>query len=313
MWRILSNALAAGTVLARRNITTNTQCKRCGRAEESIDHLFFDCDYVQEIWRRNAGLQRSNFDPSATFTEKFRTIIDCYNNHYILEFDRQLPLWLLWRIWKSRNLLVYQHKDGNWQEDIIKAEQEAKEWVDCWTENSNDSITRATRTRSTLSKWQKPQTGYVKCNYDCKFNATDDPSQAAWIIRDSNGTYLSAGHSIGQRCFTTLEAELQALLITMQQAWLKGYRHIIFEGDNYTATQLINGEKRNFKVDNWVREINMWKNKFISAEIRWTRRYNNKASDRIAKATFDNHALFESFFYVPQYVVNILHEDHSSS
>ena len=220
--------------------------------------------------------------------------------------ERQLPLWLLWRIWKSRNLLVYQHKDSNWQEDITKAEQEAKEWVDCWSNISNDSNTGATRTRSTLSQWQKPKHGYIKCNYDCKFTATDNPSHATWIIRDSNGTYLLAGHSVGQRCTTTLEAELQALLIIMQQAWLNGHRYVIFEGDNSTATQLINGEKRNFKVHNWVREINTWKRKFMDAEFRWTRRHNNKAADRIARATFNNHALFESFFYVPQFTVNIL-------
>ena len=83
LWRILSNALAAGTVLVRRNITTNSLCKRCNRAEETIEHLFFYCEYVQEIWRRTAGLQRSNFDASGTFTEKFESIIDCYNNHYI--------------------------------------------------------------------------------------------------------------------------------------------------------------------------------------------------------------------------------------
>ena len=312
MWRILSNALAAGTILARRNIITNSQCKRCGIAEESIEHLFFDCNYVRDIWRHNVGLQRSNFNPFGTFTEKFRAIIECYNNHYLSEIDRQLPLWLLWRIWKSRNLLVYQHKDGNWQEDIIKAEQEAREWVDCWLDNPRNSIT-TTRTRPLLSNWQKPKSGYVKCNFDCKFHSTDNPSQAAWIMRYSNGTFLSAGHSIGQRCFTTLEVELQALVMTMQQAWLKGHRYIIFEGDNHTAIQLVNGEKRNFKVHNWVREINAWKQKFLSTEFHWTRRHNNKAADRIAKAPFPNHATFESFFYVPQYIVNILHEDHCSS
>ncbi|KAG7551591.1 Ribonuclease H domain [Arabidopsis thaliana x Arabidopsis arenosa] len=309
LWRILSNALAAGTTLVYRGITRNSQCTRCHKAEESIEHLFFDCEYVQAIWQSNSVFH--SIHPTRSFEEKFRAIIECYNNQNLSDLERQLPIWTLWRIWKSRNQLVYQKKDSHWQEDKIKAEIEAKEWVDCWPTVTSVTTSNSCRLRSTTSAWMKPKEGYVKCNYDCKFFQNGQPSQAAWIFRDSDGFFLHAGHSIGERCSSVLEAEIQALIMALQQAWIKGFTNIIFEGDNNSVTKLVNGETLNFNVHNWIREANFWKNKLPNAEFKWTSRHNNKAADRLAKEHFQGQLRFESFFFVPLWLVNILHEDHS--
>lgn len=47
----------------------------------------------------------------------------------------------------------------------------------------------------------------------------------AWVIRDSKGFFLEAGHSNRRVCDTVLEAELQALLMASQHSWARGYRH----------------------------------------------------------------------------------------
>lgn len=314
LWRILSEAIAAGTVLVRRGITRNAQCKRCCQYDESIEHLFFKCIHAQAIWRGTPNIPRDIYNPASSFHWKFQAIIDCYNNHNLTALERQLPLWTLWRIWKSRNLLVYQKKGSSWQHDITHAKNEAQEWVECWfKESSNHNETRRRSSRLQSSSWTKPQEGFLKCNYDCNFTQNGDtPSKAAWIFRDSRGFFVNAGQSEGEICSTVLEAELQALLISMQQAWIKGYRHVIFEGDNFTATQIVNGNMQNFKVHYWIREISFWKKKFTDATFQWTRRDNNKAADRLARQRIPNHLSSVSYFYVPFSIVSILHEDHSS-
>lgn len=70
--------------------------------------------------------------------------------------------------------------------------------------------------------WRKLPSRFVKCNYDCIFKQNKESSQAAWIIRDSDGFYLRIGQSRSNRCKSPLEAELQALLITMQHVWSRG-------------------------------------------------------------------------------------------
>lgn len=110
LWRVLSEVIPVGNILLRRGITTNAQCKRCCQATESIEHLFFSCSHVQAIWRGTQNIHQDVFNTTISFTRKLQAIIEGYNNPYLTDLDRHLPLWIMWRIWKSRNSLVYQQK-----------------------------------------------------------------------------------------------------------------------------------------------------------------------------------------------------------
>ncbi|KAG7586018.1 Ribonuclease H domain [Arabidopsis thaliana x Arabidopsis arenosa] len=312
LWRMLSKALATKVELARRGVATDMICKRCQREEETTDHLFFDCDHSQDIWRGNQYLRQLMCNPTNSFTTKMNGIIECYNNKDLPQLDRQIPLWTLWRIWKSRNQLLYQGLDSTWQMDTIKAIDEAREWVTCWQEDSIHSNAQA-RIRNTVrrSQWDRPRDNFIKCNYDCKFVQNGNVSQAGWIVRDSAGFFIRAGISRGLHVSSVLEAELQSLVMAMQHTWAQGNRRVIFEGDNNTVQKLVTGKDCNFRVHNWIREIHFWKAKFEATEFQWTRRDNNHAADRLAKEPMGDHTNFVSYFYVPSFLVNILHEDHS--
>ncbi|CAA0384248.1 unnamed protein product [Arabidopsis thaliana] len=179
-------------------------------------------------------------DSSCSFLERFKLIIDCYTNKDIPDIDRQLPIWMLWRIWKSRNLLVYQHKSSTWREDFIKTVNDATEWALVWTIDSTTNIqTRQVQSRTHHSAWTRPKEDFVKCNFDCKFSKNNNVSQAGWIIRDSNGVFQAVGRSTGQHCSMSMEAELQALVMAMQHVWSKGYKKVIFEGDNLRLSSFL--------------------------------------------------------------------------
>ncbi|EFH67825.1 predicted protein [Arabidopsis lyrata subsp. lyrata] len=80
--------------------------------------------------------------------------------------------------------------------------------------------------------WSAPEPGWIKCNFDGSFVNSGVPSEAGWILRDQNGTYIGSSQEIGRNTETTLESELQELLIAMQHCWCKGYKQTCFEGDN---------------------------------------------------------------------------------
>lgn len=153
----------------------------------------------------------------------------------------------------------------------------------------------------------------MKCNNDCNYNQYGMESKAGWILRDSEGFYIEATQSKGGICQSPLEAELQALLMAMQHTWIRGYRRVIFEGDNREVSKLILGETRNFGLHNLVCEIQTWRKRFMSTIIKWSSRDCNKAADRLAKETIPNDATFVFHFYVPTFLVHILNEDHASS
>lgn len=49
LWKLCCNALPVGECLAARNIPINAKCSRC-ESSESINHLFFHCDFAQKVW-----------------------------------------------------------------------------------------------------------------------------------------------------------------------------------------------------------------------------------------------------------------------
>lgn len=120
LWRILSKALAVGTILKHRGIILDSQCRCCYSDEESLAHLFSRCGYAQAIWRNSHVVNTVILDPTATFESKIQGIIDTHNNRHLSELMRQSPLWIFWKIWKSRNLILYQKQSSDWRRDIKK-------------------------------------------------------------------------------------------------------------------------------------------------------------------------------------------------
>ena len=45
-----------------------------------------------------------------------------------LSHMQDLPFWLLWRLWKSRNTLIFQQKEIDWRSLLRYAREDATEW-----------------------------------------------------------------------------------------------------------------------------------------------------------------------------------------
>ncbi|CAE5978395.1 unnamed protein product [Arabidopsis arenosa] len=239
LWRMISNALAMKTELARRGVAIDTICKRCQRSDKTTAHLFFECPHVQEIWKGNQQLHHIICNPTNSFMLKIKAVIECYNNDNLSSLEHQIPIWTLWRIWKSRNQLLYQNLESTWQHDTIKSIEEATEWVSCWQDDlSRNATPDSLQRNSRRSHWKKPRQDFIKCNYDCKFSQNGNETRSAWIVRDSDGFFIRAGLSRGGRVLSVLEAELQSLVMAMQHTWSQGNRRVIFEGDNQTVLKL---------------------------------------------------------------------------
>lgn len=75
---------------------------------------------------------------------------------------------------------------------------------------------------------------------------------------------------------------------------------------------IINKKRLHFAYYNWEREIQWRVHKFQDVRFQWTKRSANKVADRLAKRLEDGND-FMFYFYVPQFLNLLLHEDHIHS
>lgn len=116
----------------------------------------------------------------------------------------ELFVTILWSIWKSRNLKLWQQEDEN-NNNII---ERAKHLLEGWRIvnmkqhglQQHDSTAAATNTSAAQSghrgndviRWQKPRRGRMKCNVDASFSASRNQFGIEMCIRDDEGQFVLA-------------------------------------------------------------------------------------------------------------------------
>lgn len=153
MWRAVSEALGVTKNLRRQNINVNPYCLRCYSELETSNHTFFTCSHIKPIWRSTGIPTQELCDPSKTTAEKARYLLKFASDENIEKHTRFLPFWITWRIWKTRNGLVFNQRSVE-QEEIVKhVVDDTKEWMDNITSSERQQpITQQGRGRKENGK-----------------------------------------------------------------------------------------------------------------------------------------------------------------
>lgn len=136
--------------------------------------------------------------------------------------------------------MIFQQKSTQWQRIIRYAKLDAQEWKEAEKMQDESLMYKKHPASQNKHRWKRPPEGWMKCNVDGSFLNENMISKAGWIVRDDTGSYRGAVQAEGKIVHTSLESELQAILMALQFCWIKGYRRIIIEGDNQKAMQLLN-------------------------------------------------------------------------
>jgi hypothetical protein len=101
-WLILLERLNMKSMLARRNfnVQPNCLCVLCNDGvEETIDHLFFECDFTKKCWDK-FGIQWVNDDDIHRKIERSSQLAGP-------PFFMEIFLIAAWELWKIRNRLFF--------------------------------------------------------------------------------------------------------------------------------------------------------------------------------------------------------------
>lgn len=130
----------------------------------------------------------------------------------------------MWRICKSRNALVFQQRQIEWWVVLKQARVDAAEWATYGLLSGNKLVSQQ---QTRINNWKRPNECYYICNYDGSFVNAATVAKMGWVLRDSNGTFLEAGHAVGNNANSPFEAELQAIIIALQHCWTRGNTKVI--------------------------------------------------------------------------------------
>lgn len=103
--------------MLRRKIIEVMCCPICGYEDETIEHLFFQCDRAKRIWKLSQLGRDFPIGQPVSFEVWLGDWMgDAPDKWAILEF-----ICILWSIWCSRNDYVFRHA----QVDVLQAVKEA--------------------------------------------------------------------------------------------------------------------------------------------------------------------------------------------
>jgi hypothetical protein len=86
--------------------------------------------------------------------------------------------------------------------------------------------------------WERPATGWVKCNVDAAFYDGDRSAASGVVLRDQDGRTCGGTAKWYEYCLNALAAEVLACCDGMQLAREQGVRRLILETDCQVLTGL---------------------------------------------------------------------------
>lgn len=107
--KALGGALPVGEQLLQRQVTIDPLCRRCGNVE-SINHLLFQCEFAEKVWKEAPFAKRVDRRGLLDLETDWMRLIEepCLPPVGIV--DGQLAPWDIWSIWTAHNNMLFNSK-----------------------------------------------------------------------------------------------------------------------------------------------------------------------------------------------------------
>lgn len=217
-------------------------------------------------------------------------VLNVQRNYSNDEIQTDFVPWLLWRLWKNRNELLYTGKEFEVGSLVIRAKEDADEWrrrKEVEVAEAESLEAKKTTYNHQRRSWSPPPSQWLKCNSDGAWRKERTTSGLGWVCRDETGTVIWAGARAVTRTRSPIIAEAEALKWGAETMASFGYKRIIFESDSLSLVRMINGTEETWPILRpLIEAIRVSLAQIQSFEVRFSSRGSNKAADRIAKESF---------------------------
>ncbi|XP_010445342.1 PREDICTED: uncharacterized protein LOC104727993 [Camelina sativa] len=237
MWKCLSNSLSVAGNLAYRHLSRESTCIRCPENKESVNHLLFKCTYARLIW----ALALVPGPADGEWTESLYTnlywVLNLAEENGRLEKQAMIVPWILWRLWKNRNELVFKGRKFEAEEVTRRAVEDSEEWRNRKEGTALQITPRVDRGVS--GQWRPPPNQWLKCNTDASWHHDHNRCGIGWVLRNEQGEVIWVGARALPKPKTAMEAEVEAMRWALLMVSRFQYKNIIFESDAQVVINLL--------------------------------------------------------------------------
>ncbi|XP_020599702.1 uncharacterized protein LOC110039090 [Phalaenopsis equestris] len=246
-WRAFHKLLPTDDILKLKGLRGPSKCRLCLHEEESLPHLFFECNFVQLVWHQL--LSHLNIE-NKLFTWDKITI--CWHTWHKRNYA-SIPLIVAWFIWMERN-------KAKFEDDIPKTEKIIRNKLSYVHKmnklkrfpNISNSYSSGQPDQIQVYRvyWKPPDHNTVKITTDGSFN--NSGVGVGGVYRNHLGKCLLQFY-IPVMVVDALETELVAVYWALKIAKMTSWYNLWLEVD---STNLLNYEEHvPWHLTYWIKKI----------------------------------------------------------
>lgn len=278
LWKVLQGAIPTGENLQKRGVLTNTNYIRCG-AQETTNHLFFHCDFAKQVWELAPWTSPLQSETTISFGTELQTSSLRINLPPVGVSINIFP-WIIWALWISRNLLLFEHRTLTPTTTMTRARVSAREWTLAQTTlpAPTGSIITPIATEPTTPD------SMISCFTDASWIARTKHAGLAWIFTDRDKKELNRGSASTNHISSPLMAESLAIRAAMLHASTLGYTNIWIHSDSQELVRAINGKRGAMEIYGVLSDIVSLSLSFSLCRFTFISRSENGPADSLAKS-----------------------------
>ena len=216
--------------LFKRKSSPSPLCPICKSHEETVEHLFLNCPWVEAIWFGGGYSLRISRTDVTTWPNWLRqTLASVISSNEVRSNIFSHIAFTCWNIWKSRCNYQFNNQQIQPRQVIVMSSMSAN----AFKESRSLLSSLPNLSSSDISdgcRWNPPCPGLIKINVDASW-CRDEGGFKGVVARDEMGQFLAAGRYSGKATNVAM-MEALAILHGCRLGKTQGWSSIIIESDS---------------------------------------------------------------------------------
>lgn len=305
IWKALAGALAVSDRLQYRGIQIDPMCKICGTEAETICHVLFTCPIARQTWDlSHIPPPRTGFSCNSVFLNLHHLLACIMNPNISSNVSHAFP-WILWHIWKTRNMFIFEGRRSDAHTIFIKAQEDAKIWLEL-----NKIETQIQPAQTEIFHWSRPSPNFIKCNVSSSWINKNRNCGVSWLARDHMGLVVLHSRRSYSEVKSSFESDLLGIFWAVEGLSNLHFTKIILESSSRQTVQAISYPQqfplfRNilYDIQHFLHTFEDWRIEFVSVS-------ENRVANSIAESVTKDHR-YQSYIArdEPSWLAGLIHSE----